>query len=160
MQRGHVWQSVCAHCGKRASWDELWQEEKPTSVAPHLKSCCDAVALNEAAPIADWEHAFFNPPGLDGRISGFSTSESDFVPHFNRAFGQRVNSLAEMKALQAQHGASDVVVKGDGADRHAPRDIVRRWKHHRDFSEQVNEGKPIDVGHGVRVEFTEPGEDQ
>lgn len=89
------------------------------------------------------------------RASGFSTSESDFTPHWNRAFGRRIGSLAEMKAMQTAHGVEDAVVKGDGAERHAPRDIARRVKRYNDIREAAAGGQPFEAGSGVRVEYTE-----
>jgi hypothetical protein len=93
------------------------------------------------------------------RLSGFSTSDSDFTPHWNAAFGCTVRSLDHMKHLQRQHGVSDVVVKGDGAERNAPRDITRRIRRHADFAEQVATGKSFETGRGVAVEFVDPEED-
>lgn len=133
MKTGTVWTAHCAHCGNRSSWQEVWQDDAPTEDANHTADCCDAVCFKGAARIAAWEKSVVRPLGYM-RITGFSTSESDFTPHFNRAFGKRVGSLAEMKALQAQHGVSDAVVKGDGADRHAPRDIGRRVRRYEDLS--------------------------
>ena len=142
-EHGHVWTATCLHCGKSSDpWGKLggvrWQEEKPSDEAPHTADCCDAVCFNGAPPVAAWEHDFIHEPRpLRVRVSGFSTSESDFTPHFNRAFHRPVRSLAQMKALQKRHGTEDAVVKGDGAERHAPRDIGTRIRHHAGAEERL-----------------------
>lgn len=78
-----------------------------------------------------------------GRVSAFSTSESDFQPHFNRAFGRRVESLAHMRALQQAHGTADVGVTGDAAEKYVPRDIGRRFKRHGELREQLAAGQTV-----------------
>jgi len=153
MQSGDCWQSVCVHCGKRAHLEERWQLEKPDDTAPHAKSCCEAVSGGGAAPLAAWEHCYVKPLGYM-RQSGFSTSESDFTPHWNRAFGKPVHSLAEMKSLQEKHGVNDVVVKGDGAERHAPRDVLRRVKQHNDTREKLASTDGFEVARGVKVKLS------
>jgi hypothetical protein len=77
------------------------------------------------------------------------------MPHWNSSFGCRVESLSQMRALQAKHGAEYAVVKGDAVDRLAPRDLGRRFKHHREVSERLDRGESYDVAKGVRVEFTD-----
>ena len=78
------------------------------------------------------------------RISGYSTSESDFTPHYNTATGRFVRSLAEMKSLQARHGLEDAVVTGKG-ERYIPRDWLSNPKH--------------ETGRGVSGEMTDVGGD-
>jgi hypothetical protein len=161
---GDCWEAVCAHCGKLASLDRRWQLDKPTDAAPHKGDCCDAVSAAGAPALAAWEHTFVLRI-TTGRVSGFSTSESDFTPHWNRSLGVRVESLKQMKALQAKAGTSDVVVKGDGAERHVPRDIGTRLKHHREvaaslasgqtvFEPRMPDGRPS----GVRIDLSEQRE--
>ena len=146
MKHGDCWESICSGCDHATSC--VWQVERPTSSPAACGWCL------KQGDDSVWTHAVIKPLGL-GRMSGFSTSDSDFTPHWNSSFGQKVGSLAEMKALQAAHGANDMVVKGDGAERHVPRDISRRVKHHNDFREKMDSGQPFDAGNGVRVEFTE-----
>ena len=143
VKKGHYWEAICAQCDHAVVC--VWQKKKPTHAAGACPWCL--------SPNNEWVHGYFDVKGV-GRMSGFSTSESDFVPHFNRAFGKRVESLAEMKALQAKHGVEDAVVKGDGADRHAPRDLQRRLKGHREFREVMENGGTY-TRDGVSVTFTE-----
>jgi hypothetical protein len=169
MRQGDVWESICVHCGRLASLDRRWQKERPTGNAPNNGTCCEAASdpgpggidqmLRPVRP-ARWEHFFVKPLGYM-RQSGFSTSESDFVPHYNTAFGKRVRSLAEMKALQAKTGATDVVVKGHGLDRLAPRDVERKMKHHRETREAIDSGQSTfepkgadGRPSGVKIEFS------
>lgn len=144
MNKGHVWQAICSGCdhGGDCCWQEARPEHIPGDCFWCLKPGADAV----------WEHTYMTGAGL-GRVSGFSTSESDFTPHWNTGFGKPVHSLKEMKALQAQHGATDMVVKGDAAERLVPRDIGTRLKHTRAIREALDSGKPYDAGHGVKIEF-------
>lgn len=149
MKSGTVWHAECPTC--EHGGEQVWQEEAPSHTP---KACGWCLTPGE---MLHWVATVVRPLGYM-RQSGFSTSESDFTPHYNRAFGRKVRSLAEMKALQAQHGACDAVVKGDGADRHAPRDIQRRIRHHQDVQEKISRGEPIDAGSGVRISYTDPGD--
>lgn len=123
---GDCWEAICSRCDHASEC--RWQSERPTGTPVRCGWC-----LAEGAD-ASWQHIWVRPVSL-GRVSGFSTSESDFTPHWNKSFGQPVHSLAEMKALQENRDASDVVVKGDAAERHIPRDIGTRLKHHREVAE-------------------------
>lgn len=152
-QHGHVWTATCVHCGKPSDpWQKLggerWQEERPAEPPPHAGECCEAVYSQGAAKVARWEHFLVpEPTAPRGRQSAFSWSDTDFTPHFNTAFGRRVGSLDEMKALQASSGTEDAVVKGD-AERFVPRDLDTIAKRSNDLAE----GRPVERD-GVRVEF-------
>lgn len=146
MKSGTCWEATCASCDHAN--ESVWQPEAPTHTP---KSCGWCLLPGE---MLHWVRTEVEPVGYM-RMSGFSTSESDFTPHWNRAFGRKINSLAEMKAAQEKAGVSDMVVKGHGADRHAPRDLMRRLKHHRDTADAINSGKTIDAGNGVSIRFTE-----
>lgn len=148
MQSGVVWEAICDSCGRLASIDCRWQEDEPGGSRPHAHSCCDDLTAD-----AHWERTVVQALGYM-RMSGFSTSESDFVPHWNRAFGKPVHSLAEMKALQAKHGVSDAVVKGDGLERLAPRDILTRVKKHNEVREVFAHGGEVEVAKGVRARIS------
>jgi len=154
------WYPVCVWCDKQCSYGrgaQLRQKARPRTNPPHDGDCCKWVLDLGKKPRARWEQT--REEIVDAkllRLSGFSTSESDFTPHWNAAFGCRVESLAHMKSLQAKHGTTDMVVKGDGADRHAPRDIARRFKHHRDTADAVASGRPIERdGVSIRVSDSE-----
>lgn len=151
-QEGPCWEPICAHCGKLVSYDRRWQEGEPVDQPAHNRDCCEAVCSGGAAPLAKWEFTLVRRVVV-GRMSGFSTSESDFTPHFNTAFGKPVHSLSEMKHLQAKGDVCDSVVKGDGADRLAPRDLATRFKHHREVREAIDSGKPLEPMRGVKVEY-------
>lgn len=136
-KHGPCWEATCGVCGQANAW--LWQEDEPTTTAGKCGWCdnfCDWVFVNV-------------PPVTLGRLSGYSTSESDFTPHKNRSLGTFVESLSHMKQLQAAKGCEDAVVKGDGAERHAPRDVLERAKRHNETRRQLAAGKTLDYGHGV-----------
>ena len=149
MKSGHCWEALCTVCTASGATECVFEREKPTSAPPQCFWCLSPT---------EWRY-FYALPVSVGRMSGFSTSESDFVPHYNRAFGKRVGSLAEMKALQASHDTTDVVVKGDGAERHAPRDINRRVKRYNKLQEAQSRGEKYDAGSGVTFDFTGPSEE-
>jgi hypothetical protein len=103
--------------------------------------------------------------GKIGRLSAFSTSESDFTPHRSRAFGREIGSLAEMRHLQKVHGTCDIAVTGDAAEKYVPRDIGRRVKHHAEVREALDSGQTVfepklEDGRpsGVKVELTAEGD--
>jgi hypothetical protein len=144
MKAGTCWEATCDSCDHAN--ETVWQDEAPAHTP---KPCGWCLAPGE---MMHWVKTVVKPIGYM-RLSGFSTSDSDFTPHWNRAFGKRVGSLAEMKALQQKHGVMDAVVKGNGLERHAPRDILRRVKRHNETREAIESGRPIDAGKGVKVEF-------
>ena len=126
MKHGDCWEAICSRCDHASAC--VWQKDRPEEVPRDCAWCLAAGAD------ASWQHILVRPVSI-GRISGFSTSESDFTPHWNASLGRNVRSLAEMKALQMRHGLTDVVVKGDAAERHVPRDIARRVKRYDDIRE-------------------------
>lgn len=142
------WSLLCHGCGEKRG---VFPQDTEPDIEPWRCDCGASAVESHWVAIEVREMP---------RISGFSTSESDFTPHWNTAFGRKVRSLSEMKALQARHGTGDAVTKGDGADRHAPRDITRRIQRHRDFTEKVNAGEDFGTGRGVSVTFTEKGNDE
>lgn len=144
MKCGHCWEAICDLCDHANATE--WQRERPHA-GPGQCAWCGGP--NE------WKHSFIKKLSLLGRLSQFSRSESDFVPHFSSAFGRPVLTLSEMKALQKKHGTEDSVVKGDGADRHAPRDLGTRLKHHRSMRDAINSGAAITPARGVKIEFVE-----
>lgn len=146
MKSGDCWEPTCSKCGKTDGSRAEFRTERPDWTPPPCGWCL--------APGDDavWEHSVIRPLGYM-RLSGFSTSESDFTPHFNTSLGQHVESLSHMKALQAASGAVDAVVKGDGADRHAPRDIATRFKHHREVHEAIDSGRPLRPANGIEVRY-------
>lgn len=146
MKSGTCWEATCASCDHAN--ESVWQSDPPS----HTPKACGWCLL--PGEMLHWVKTEVNPVGYM-RMSGFSTSESDFTPHWNTAVGKRVNSLAEMKALQVEKGLSDMVVKGHGAERHAPRDLMRRIKRHAEVREAIDSGKPIDAGNGVTIRYTE-----
>jgi len=140
-KHGPCWEATCDSCGHVNGW--LWQKEEPTGSATQCGWC---------GYTCSWLFVEVPEVGFLGRLSGFSTSESDFTPHFNRGFGAGVESLAHMKALQEVHGTVDAVCKGEGVDRYAPRDILDRVKQHRKTREQLANGT-YRPGGGVSVEY-------
>ena len=141
-KHGPCWEAICDHCDHANAW--VWQEDEPSDTSTPACGWCGLPC--------SWR--FVNvPPVTVGRMSGFSTSESDFVPHFNKSLGTEVESLSHMKQLQAEKGCEDAVVKGDGAERHAPRDVLERAKHHNEVRRRLNAGERIDYGHGVSAKM-------
>lgn len=130
-QHGHCWEAVCSRCDKANG--AVWQESEPSD-SPFECGWCDGRT--------EWIYTFVEPVGSLGRISGYSTSDSDFTPHYNTATGRYVRSLSEMKYLQRKHGLEDVVVKGDG-ERYVPRDFETSAARLRKEAER----------HGIRSSF-------
>ena len=137
-KHGPCWEALCDGCGNANC--AIWQLAEPDEVL--LPNCgwCGGSCSWKFTEVPNWSI---------GRMSGFSTSESDFTPHKNRSLGTFVESLSHMKQLQAEKGCEDAVVKGDGAERYAPRDIIERAQRHGETRERLRRGERVDYGSGV-----------
>lgn len=106
------WTQFCHGCGEaRGCWA---QHAKPNS---DLFPCDCGAALDDS----EWQR-IETGYAYGSRRSGYSTSESDFRPHYNPSFGCEVESLSHLRKLQRATGAQDAVVTGD-ASRFVPRDL-------------------------------------
>lgn len=146
MRDGHVWESICDSCSKKASYDERWQEEAPTDSPPHSGGCCESNLKS-----SHWErsHIHLYGPNMGGAIDPMPRPIPE---HFNTSLGRTVHSREHLEHLQARLGVEDAIVKGDAAERLVPRDIGRRFKHHREVAEAVEKDSPIttrDEGRGA-----------
>jgi hypothetical protein len=133
-KHGPCWEAVCRNCDHVN--ETVWQKKRPALRQAPVCAWCESKTR--------WLFTYVQEVGFLGRMSGYSSSESDFVPHFNTATGQFVRTLAQMKDLQLRHGLEDVVVKGRG-ERFIPRD----WLHAR--ADRAREAERA----GVRVTYEE-----
>lgn len=145
MRSGTVWESICTFCDRKASYTEAWQEEAPSGSAPHDGGCCDMAWAEHSMRVARWESTFIpsHGPNQGGLVAPMLPEIPD---HYNQSLGTRIHSRAHLEHVQRERGVEDAVVKGDGAERHVPRDIADRLKHVRKVSEHIDRHGMTDMG--------------
>ncbi len=84
----------------------------------------------------DWVHED-DVPDIEAPVAMFM-AEPEIESHYNRSLGQRVESRAHLKALQAKHGCCDVVVK-PGTPDFVPRDLDREMRRLEKVGEELSQ---------------------
>jgi len=79
---------------------------------------------------------------------GMFMAEPEIPPHYNTSLGCKVESRSHLKALQAQHGCMDAVVKGDASKTMVPRDLDTKAKYYDSLRNQDAAGFSAVDAHG------------
>jgi hypothetical protein len=128
------WTRECSVCG----WSNgvYPQSDQPDVTIEPCNRC-------EADPsLVEWKRYGVNIP------EAMFMAEPEIPSHYNTSLGCKVESRSHLKALQAQHGCMDAVVKGDASKTMVPRDIDTKAKYYDSLRNQDAAGFSAVDAHG------------